>query len=66
MVQFGFMFMLTAICTLIAWVVMWWLATKHNRDYIRYLVNELGCSNGKEEADESAQKVSNVEERGGR
>lgn len=63
MVQLGFMFMLTAICTLVAWVVMWWLATKHNRDYIRYLVNELGCSNGEEEADESAQAVGDTEER---
>lgn len=66
MVQFGFMLVLTTICTFIAWAVMWWLATRHSRDYIRYLVNELGCSNGEEEADESAQKVSNVEERGGR
>lgn len=66
MVQLGFMLVLTAICTLIAWAVMWWLATKHNREYIRYLVNELGCSNGEEEADESAQEGSNVEERGGR
>lgn len=63
MVQLGFMFMLTAICTLVAWVVMWWLATKHNRDYIRYLVNELGCGNGEEEEDKSAQEGSNVEER---
>ena len=66
MVKLGFMLVLTAICTLIAWVVMWSLATKDNRDYIRYLVNELGCGNGEEEADESAQAVSNVEERGGR
>lgn len=63
MVQFGFMLVLTAICTFIAWVVMWWLATKHNREYIRYLVNELGWSNGEEEADESAQAVGDTEER---
>lgn len=63
MVQLGFVLVLTAICTLVAWVVMWWLATRHSRDYIRYLVNELGCSNGEEEADEYAQAVGNTEER---
>lgn len=63
MVELGFMLVLTAICALVAWVVMWWLATRHNREYIRYLVNELGCSNGKEEADESAQAVGDTEER---
>ena len=63
MVQFGFVLVLTAICTLVAWVVMWWLATKHNREYIRYLANKLGCNYGKEEADESAQAVGDTEER---
>lgn len=47
---------LAVVCTPVAWVVMWWLATKHNRDYIRYLVEELrGGTNGEEEKDESSQ-----------
>lgn len=58
MEQFVFILILAAISTFIAWAVMWWLATKHNRDYIRYLVNELGCRNDKEEADKSTQAIS--------
>lgn len=59
MEQIVFVLILAAVCTPIAWGLMWWLTTRKNRAYIRYLVNELGCSNGKEEADESAQATGN-------
>lgn len=61
MEQFVFVLVLAAICTPIAWGTMWWLVTRKNRAYIRYLVSELECSDGKEEADESAQASSDKE-----
>lgn len=55
MEQLIFLFVLTVTCAPVAWLVMWWLATKHNRNYIRYLVEQLtGGTDGEKEKDESS------------
>lgn len=59
-----FMAVLTIICSVVWWCIMWMLAERHNRQYLRFLVEQLegGCY-GKKEADESAQAVGDTEER---
>lgn len=59
-----FMAVLTIICSVAWWCIMWMLAERHNRQYLRFLVEQLeGGSDGKEEENESAQAVSDTEER---
>lgn len=62
-----FMAVLTIICSVAWWCIMWIVAGRHNRAYIRYLVEQLeGGSDGKEEENESSQEGSNGEECRGR
>lgn len=54
--QMVFMAVLTIICSVAWWCIMWIVADRHNRAYIRYLVEQLeGGSDGKEEENESSQ-----------
>lgn len=51
-----FMAVLTIICSVVWWCIMWMLAERHNRQYLRFLIEQLeGGSDGKEEENESSQ-----------
>lgn len=54
--QMVFMAVLTIICSVAWWCIMWIVAERHNRQYLRFLIEQLeGGSDGKEEENESAQ-----------
>lgn len=60
--QMVFMAVLTIICSVAWWCIMWMLAERHNRQYLRFLIEQLeGGSDGKEEENESAQASSDKE-----